>query len=239
MVKKKQTRKIKVRIFFSSLAKDKTAAGNMRLGSERLTMGFVFLRFGTSTIEPHLSSAAQNLRRLLLLTDKNISSLRNLLAETERKQFASQNPAVVSQTDASRSSALPLAQVGIQTMWEVFDEEERSQPSRLLVAAFKRLFRGHQRDVRRCAARQPPVKLATFGFVQLQQLSWRESTIDVPKYTNLVEVLALFLLFFVCFFFLVHCQRLRTQAPKFCRLIELPSFQLDYFCAAPVVTLNV
>lgn len=221
--KKKPTRKIKVRIFFSCLAKDKIAAGNMRLGSERLTVGFVFLRFGTSTIEPHLSSAAQNLRRLPLLTDKNISSLRNLLAETERKHFASQKPALVSQWRLAQLRTSPRPgwdPDDVRGFWWRGALAAIQASSWQPLSVFFGVIKGY---VGRCAARQAPVKLATFGFVQFQQLSWRESTIDVPKYTNVVESLALFLLFFVCFF-LVYCQRLRTQAPKFADMLNFPHF---------------
>lgn len=107
-----------------------------RLGSERLTMGFVFLRFGTSTL-PHLSSAAPN---------GCSCSWRMGAFHLPANSGRAGEESSLNLSHAARR--LLSAQVGIQTKWEGLDESGRWQRSRLLVAAWERLLRGRQRDAR-------------------------------------------------------------------------------------------
>lgn len=137
IVKKKKAVGI---FFFFYLAKVKIAARKTRLGNHRLTMHFVFLQFGTLTIQP--PSCTFGLQLQTLLTEGNISSSHNLLADGERKAVWNLWLSLTQPGSSSRPGWDPDDVRG-------FSWKRRLQRSRLFSAAWQRLSRGHQRDARR------------------------------------------------------------------------------------------
>lgn len=138
----------------------------------------------------------------------------NLLAGWERK--SSLKPPVVSRA----ARRFLLAQVRDPDDVRGFWWKRRSQRSRLPVAAWKRLFRGHQRDARSRAAGDAPVKLVTSGFVQFERLSWKKKCNQLAQNMQVwYKSVQLFLLVLVVSSL---SSALWDANSKTCRLVEFP-----------------
>lgn len=208
----------------------------MWLGSERLTMGSVFLRFGTSTIEPlpprTFRPSLQTYRGCYRWRMGTFHLPAKLLAEWERKAVL-KPPLVSHETQRFLSP-----RSGSRRRERGFGWKRRSQRSRLLVGSLKASFPGSSKGRKAprsrryscqishlwlCSTLAPHMRSKYNQQAQKYRCGWRQFNDSC----------------WFQWFFLVCRQRFRTQSPNTCRLVELPLFSTPWFrCSSCCMEVN-